>query len=167
MCNQVLIAIIFTLEVTGDVMSTDSPLVQLLKIELVVLHAKALPNHWFGAVACYCKFSSPLPGVLNCSISIWGEEGLHVTQLPILFMEVASCHLLRTDGLTILLGASLTECNIIIHWKDISNLAMVAETVLEETVYPLSIALPYCLYCVVKCIDNSEFHEIYLSGEQF
>ncbi len=38
------------------------------------------------------------------------------------------CRLLGAEGLTTLLAAILPECKVIIHSSDISNLAIVAET---------------------------------------
>ncbi len=55
----------------------------------------------------------------------------------------AVCHLLGAEGLATLLAAALTEYKIIIHYSDISNLAMVAETVVGVLLYPFSWALPY------------------------
>jgi hypothetical protein len=97
------------------------------------------------------NFSSPIPGVLNCSIPFLGGERLHVTQpppsglppLPHGSCITAVCRLLGAEGLTTLLAAVLTECKIIIHSSDISNLAMVAETVVGALIYPFSWALPY------------------------
>jgi len=97
------------------------------------------------------NFSSPIPGVLNCSIPFLGGERLHVTQPPPAGLPplphgsciTAVCRLLGAEGLTTLLAAVLTECKIIIHSSDISNLAMVAETVVGALIYPFSWALPY------------------------
>lgn len=55
----------------------------------------------------------------------------------------AVCRLLGAEGLTTLLAAVLTECKIIIHSTDITNLSMVAETVVGALIYPFSWALPY------------------------
>jgi len=52
------------------------------------------------------------------------------------------CRLLGAEGFTTLLAAVLTECKILLHSNDISNLAMVAE-VMTSLIYPFSWALPY------------------------
>jgi len=50
--------------------------------------------------------------------------------------------LLGAEGLTVLLTALLTECKVLIHSADVSNLAMVAE-VACALLYPFKWQLPY------------------------
>jgi hypothetical protein len=92
----------------------------------------------------------PIPGVLHCSIPFLSGERLHITlppptglpPLPHGSAVTAVCRLLGADGLNMVLAAVLTECKILIHSHEVSNLAMVAE-VITTLMYPFYWALPY------------------------
>ena len=95
------------------------------------------------------NFQTPIPGVLHCSIPFLQGERLHVTlppptglpPLPHGSSVTSVCRLLGAEGLNLMLAALLTECKIIIHSDEISNLAMVAE-VTTALIYPFYWALP-------------------------
>jgi hypothetical protein len=96
------------------------------------------------------NFQKPIPGVLHCSIPFLSGERLHITlppptglpPLPHGSAVTAVCRLLGADGLNMMLAAVLTECKIVIHSHEVSNLAMVAE-VITALIYPFYWALPY------------------------
>lgn len=96
------------------------------------------------------NFQKPIPGVLHCSIPFLSGERLHITlppptglpPLPHGSSVTALCRLLGADGLNTMLAAVLTECKILIHSHEVSNLAMVAE-VITALMYPFYWALPY------------------------
>lgn len=95
------------------------------------------------------NFQTPIPGVLHCSIPFLQGERLHVTlppptglpPLPHGSSVTAVCRLLGAEGLNLLLAALLTECKIIIHSNEISNLPMVSE-VAGALLYPFNWSLP-------------------------
>lgn len=96
------------------------------------------------------NYPSPIYGVLHCSIPFLQGQRLHVTLPPYTGLPAlphggsvtAVCRLLGAEGFTILLAAFLTECKILLHSHDVSNLAMVAE-VFCAFIYPFSYVLPY------------------------
>jgi hypothetical protein len=96
------------------------------------------------------NFQKPIPGVLHCSIPFLSGERLHITlppptglpPLPHGSAVTAVCRLLGADGLNMMLAAVLTECKILIHSHEVSNLSMVAE-VITTLIYPFYWALPY------------------------
>lgn len=101
-------------------------------------------------VSVVVSFQRPIPGIVNCSFPFLDGELLHIglpsrTGLPALphgHAVTAVCRLLGADGLNYLLAAFLTECKILLHSDEISNLSLVAE-VLTSLLYPFSWSLPY------------------------
>lgn len=95
------------------------------------------------------NFQKPISGVLHCSIPFLQGDRLHITlppptglpPLPHGSSVSAVCHLLGAEGLNLMLSALLTECKIIVHSNEISNLAMVSE-VTTALLYPFNWALP-------------------------
>lgn len=96
------------------------------------------------------NFSSPLSGVVHCSIPFLEGERLHITtsppnglpDLPHGGAVASTCRLLGAEGLTLLLAATLTECKIVIHSVNVANVAMVAE-VISALIFPFTWQLPY------------------------
>jgi hypothetical protein len=96
------------------------------------------------------NFSQPIPGVVHCSVPFLFGERLHITTsppnglppLPHGGAVASTCRLLGAEGLTLLLAAALTECNLLIHSVNVANVAMVAE-VITALIYPFTWQLPY------------------------
>ena len=96
------------------------------------------------------NFSTPIPGVVHCSIPFLDGERLHVTTsppnglppLPHGGAVASTCRILGAEGLTLLLAAALTECKILVHSVNVANVAMVAE-VITALIFPFTWQLPY------------------------
>ncbi len=96
------------------------------------------------------NFSTPIPGVVHCSIPFLEGERLHITTsppnglppLPHGGAVALACRLLGAEGLTLLLAAALTECKILVHSTNVANVAMVAE-VISALLFPFTWQLPY------------------------
>jgi WD40 repeat protein len=96
------------------------------------------------------NFHRPIPGVVQCSVPFLSGDPLKITLCPPTGLPslphgsaiTSVCRLLGADGLVFLLTAMLTECKILLHSDDTSNISLVAE-VATALLYPFSWSLPY------------------------
>jgi WD40 repeat protein len=122
-----------------------------------------------ASLIIHCQ--KPIPGVVNCSIPFIDGERLHVAMpsrkgLPALphGNSVASvCRLLGADGLNYILAALLTECKILLHSDEVSNLCLVAE-VMTALLYPFQWSLPYIPVLPLEMMEFIEAPLSYLLG---
>ena len=114
---------------------------------------------------------SPIAGVLHSSIAFLEGERFHLTlppprglpPLPHGASITATCKLLGSDGIVTILSAVLTECKVLMHSNDSSNIAMVAEVIIALT-YPFSWALPYVPVLPRQMIEFVEAPLSYIIG---
>lgn len=117
------------------------------------------------------QYQKPIAGAVNCSVPFLSGERFLLslpppTGLPALphgKAVVATCRLLGTEGLNFFLSAVLTECKILIHSHDISDIPMVAEVV-TALIYPFSWSLPYIPILPVGMLEFVEAPLSYILG---
>jgi len=119
------------------------------------------------------NYQSPIAGVINCSIPFLSGDGDRllisipsISGLPPLphgASVISVCRLLGAEGLTQLLAAVLTECKILIHSADVSNLAMVAE-VITALIYPFTYQLPFIPVIPIALMEIIEAPVSYFIG---
>lgn len=119
------------------------------------------------------NYPRPIPGVINCSLPFLSADNDRVIitlspkyglpSLPHGASVVSVCRLLGAEGLTALLAAILTECKILIHSADVSNLAMVVEVV-TALIYPFHWQLPYIPVLPLSMLEFLEAPLSYFLG---
>ncbi|KAL7562277.1 hypothetical protein ACA910_014498 [Epithemia clementina (nom. ined.)] len=117
------------------------------------------------------NFQRPIPGVVSCSLPFLSGERLHLTlppptglpSLPHGASVTSACRLLQANGINYILAAMLTECKILIHSDDVSNLCLVAE-VMTALMYPFQWSLPYIPVLPVPMMEFIEAPLSYLLG---
>ena len=117
------------------------------------------------------NFQAPIPGVLHCSIPFLNGQRFHVTlppstglpQLPHGGCVTRMCKLIGAKGLVELLAAVLTECKIILHSKNVSNLAMAGE-VITALIFPFRWELPYIPVLPKEMLEFAEAPMSFMVG---
>ena len=117
------------------------------------------------------RYQRPIPGVVNCSVPFPSGERFHIAlpprkglpPLPHGNAVTSVCRLLGADGLNFLLSAFFTECKILLHSDDVSNLCLVAEVV-TALMYPFQWLLPYIPVLPSEMMEFIEAPLSYLLG---
>lgn len=119
------------------------------------------------------NYQRPIPGTLNCTIPFLSGDGERLLislpptgglpALPHGASLTSVCRLLGAEGLTALLAAVLTECKILIHSADITNLSMVGE-VITSLMYPFQWQHPFIPVLPVSMLEMVEAPISYFIG---
>lgn len=119
------------------------------------------------------NYQRPIPSTLNCTIPFLSGDGerLLISLPPIGGLPplphgaslTSVCRLLGAEGLTALLAAVLTECKILIHSADITNLSMVGE-VITSLMYPFQWQHPFIPVLPVSMLEMVEAPLSYFIG---
>mmetsp|Transcript_36256 Transcript_36256/g.87372 ORF Transcript_36256/g.87372 Transcript_36256/m.87372 type:complete len:2535 (+) Transcript_36256:254-7858(+) len=118
------------------------------------------------------NFQKPIAGAVNCAIPFLSGDRRFLLSLPPRTglpplphgrAVISVCRLLGAEGLNFLIAAVLTECKILIHSQDISDIVMVAEVV-TALVYPFVWSLPYIPVLPLGMIEFVEAPLSYILG---
>jgi WD40 repeat protein len=138
---------------------------------LVHTSAASVRDIYEDVASLIVNFQRPIPGVVNCSIPFLTGDRLHLAatsrsglpSLPHGNAVTSVCRLLGADGLNFLIAAFLTECKILLHSDDVTNICLVAE-VMTALMYPFTWTSPYVPVLPAEMMEFLEAPVSYLLG---
>lgn len=163
----------------GICMTSNLPIVGVLEALLLRLCEKLAASGGLRSavhgdiMSLILNYQRPIPSTVNCTIPFLSGDGerLLISLPPIGGLPAlphgasltSVCRLLGAEGLTALLAAVLTECKILIHSADITNLSMVGE-VITSLMYPFQWQHPFIPVLPVSMLEMVEAPISYFIG---
>jgi hypothetical protein len=163
----------------GICMTSNLPIIGVLEALLLRLCEKLAASGGLRSavhgdiMSLILNYQRPIPSTVNCTIPFLSGDGerLLISLPPIGGLPAlphgasltSVCRLLGAEGLTALLAAVLTECKILIHSADITNLSMVGE-VITSLMYPFQWQHPFIPVLPVSMLEMVEAPISYFIG---